>query len=81
MHFRFRASYIPLKCLELYLVRNMNFKYLEIFKILCWRKMEEVSWTDRMRNKVLQRAIDEKNIVQQIKRRKTKWISHIWRRN
>jgi hypothetical protein len=53
----------------------------KVLKCCDGEKMEEVSWTGRVRNKVLQRVIDEKNILEQIKRRKTKWISHIWRRN
>ena len=35
-----------------------------------------------MRNeKVFQRVMDEKNILQTVKRRKTNWIGHILRRN
>jgi hypothetical protein len=48
----------------------------------CWRRMEKISWTDRVRNEeVLHRVKEERNIVHTIKRRKTNWIGHILRRN
>jgi len=31
-------------------------KYLESFEILCWRRMEKISLTDRVRKEVLQRV-------------------------
>jgi hypothetical protein len=44
--------------------------------------MEKISWTDRVRNEeALQRAEEERNILQTIKRRTAKWIGHILRRN
>jgi hypothetical protein len=46
-----------------------------------WRRMEKISWTDRVRNEdVLHRVKEERNIVQTIKRRKDNWIGHILRR-
>jgi hypothetical protein len=48
----------------------------------CWRRMEKISWTDRVRNEeVLHRVKEERNIVLTIKRRKANWIGHILRRN
>jgi hypothetical protein len=48
----------------------------------CWRRMEKISWTYRVRNEeVLHRVKEETNILQTIKRRKTIWIGHILRRN
>jgi hypothetical protein len=48
----------------------------------CWRRMEKIIWTDRVRNEqVLHRAKEERNIVHTIKRRKANWIGHILRRN
>jgi hypothetical protein len=44
--------------------------------------MEEISWTDRVKNdKVLRRVEEVRNILQTTKRRKTKWIGHVLRRN
>jgi hypothetical protein len=28
-------------------------KHLESFEMWCWRRMEKISWTDRVRNEVL----------------------------
>jgi alpha-D-ribose 1-methylphosphonate 5-triphosphate synthase subunit PhnL len=47
----------------------------------CWRRMEKISWTDRVRNEVLHRVKEERNILHTIKRRKANWIGHILRRN
>jgi hypothetical protein len=43
--------------------------------------MEKISWTDRVRNGVLHRVKEERNILHTIKRRKSNWIGHILRRN
>ena len=34
-----------------------------------------------MRNEVLQRIMEERNILRKIKRRKANWIGNTWRRN
>jgi hypothetical protein len=48
----------------------------------CWRRMEKISWTDRVRNEeVLHRVKEERNILHTIKRIKVNWIGHILRRN
>jgi hypothetical protein len=48
----------------------------------CWRRMEKISWPDRVRNKeVLNSVKEDRNILHTIKRRKTNWIGHILRRN
>jgi hypothetical protein len=43
--------------------------------------MEKISWTDRVRNEVLHRVKEDRNILHTIKRRKADWIGHILRRN
>jgi hypothetical protein len=35
---------------ETWTLRKTDQKYLESFEMLCWRRMEKISWTDRMRN-------------------------------
>jgi hypothetical protein len=48
----------------------------------CWRRMEKIRWTDRVRNEeVLHRVKEERNIVHTIKRRKANSIGHILSRN
>jgi hypothetical protein len=38
---------------ETWTLRKVDQKYLESFEMWCWRMMEKVSWTDRVRNEVL----------------------------
>jgi hypothetical protein len=67
---------------ETWTLRKMGQKYLESFEIWCWRRMEKISWTDRVRNEeVLQGVKEERNIVHTIKTRKANCIGHILRRN
>jgi hypothetical protein len=48
----------------------------------CWRRMEKISWTDRVRNEdVLLRVKEQRNILHEIRKRKVNWIGHILRRN
>jgi hypothetical protein len=48
----------------------------------CYRSMEKISWTRRVKNEeVLHRVKEEKNIVNAIKRSKANWIRHILRGN
>jgi hypothetical protein len=35
--------------------RKVDQKYLESFEMWCWRKMEKISWTDRVKNEILRR--------------------------
>jgi hypothetical protein len=47
----------------------------------CWRRLEKISWTDRVRNEeVLHRVKEERNILHK-EGRKANWICHILRRN
>jgi hypothetical protein len=67
---------------ETWTLGKVDRKYLESFEMWCWRSMEKISWTDRVRNEeVLHRVKVERNIVHTIKRRKANWIGHILRRN
>ena len=43
--------------------------------------MEKISWTDHVRNEVLLRVNVQRNIVNEIRKRKANWIGHILRRN
>ena len=35
---------------ETWTLRKVDSKYLESFEMWCWRMMEKISWTDRVRN-------------------------------
>jgi len=44
--------------------------------------MEKIIWTDNVRNEeVLLRVNEQRNILHEIRKRKTKWIGYILRRN
>jgi hypothetical protein len=63
-------------------LREVDQKYLESFEMWCWRRMETIVWTDRVRNEeVLHRVKKERNILHTIKGGNAKWIGHILRRN
>ena len=48
----------------------------------CWRRIENISWTDHVRNEeVLLRVKEQRNILHEIRKRKANWIGHILRRN
>ena len=51
-----------------------------MFVILCCRRMEKISWTDRVRNEeMLHRDRVERNIIHTVKRGKANWIGYSWR--
>jgi hypothetical protein len=51
---------------------------MNIIKKERWRRMEKISWTDRVRNEeMLHRVKKERNILDTIERRKGNWIFHI----
>ena len=44
--------------------------------------MENISWTDHVRNEeVLLRVDEQRNMLHEIRKRKANWIGHILRRN
>ena len=59
-------------------LRKVDQKYLESFEMWCCRRMEKISWTDRVRNEeVLHRVQEERNIIHTVGRRKANCIGHI----
>jgi len=66
---------------ETWTLRAVDQKHLESFEMWCWRKMENISWTDHVRNEVLLRVKEQRNILHEIRKRKANWIGHILRRN
>jgi hypothetical protein len=72
---------IVLYCVENWTLRKVDQNYLERFEMWCWRRMEKIIWTNRVRNEVLQTVKEDRNILHTIKRRKANWIGHILRGN
>jgi hypothetical protein len=67
---------------ENWTLRAAHQKYLESFKMWCWRRMEKISWTDHVRNEeVILRVNEQRNFLYEISKRKANWIGHILRRN
>ena len=51
--------------------RKTDQKSSEGFEMWCWRRMEKISWTDRVRNEeVLLRVSEQRNILYEIRKRK-----------
>jgi len=67
---------------ETCMLRAVGQKQLESIEVWCWRKMEEISWTDRVRNgEVLLRVNEQRNILHEMIKRKANWIGHILHTN
>jgi hypothetical protein len=63
-------------------IHAVNQKHLETFEMWCWRRMEKISWTDRVRNEeVILRFNEQRNILHEISNRKSNRIGHILCRN
>jgi len=62
-------------------LRKVDQKHVEQFEMWCWRMMGKISWTDRVRNEMLHRVKEERNVVHTVERRKADWIGHNWRRD
>jgi len=67
---------------ETWTLRAVDQKQLKSFKMWCRRRMEEISWTDHVRNEEVLLTVKEQwNILHEIRKRKTNWIGHILPRN
>jgi hypothetical protein len=66
---------------ETWMLRAVYQKHLESFGMWCWRRMEKISLTDHMRNEVLLRVKEQRNIIRVVSERKADWIGHILHRN
>jgi len=51
------------------------------FEMYCWRRMEKMIHSDRVRNEdVLHKIKEKENILQTVKRRQANWIGHVLRK-
>ena len=66
---------------ETWTLRAADQNYLESFEMWCWRRMEKIRWTDHVRNEVLFRVNEQRNILHEIRKRKANLIGQILRRN
>jgi hypothetical protein len=61
-------------------LRAVDQKYLESFEMWCWRRVEKISWTDRVRNEEVLLRVKEQ-ILHEIPKPQANWIVHILLRN
>jgi hypothetical protein len=67
---------------ETWTLSSVDQKQLECCEMCCWRRLEEISWTERIRNEeVLLRVKEQRNILHEIRKRRTNWIGRLLRRN
>jgi len=67
---------------ETWTLRAVDQKHLESLEMWRWRRMENIRWTDHVRNEeVLLRVKEQRNILHEIRKRTANWIGHILRRN
>jgi hypothetical protein len=67
---------------ETWILRVVDQKHLEHFEMWCWRRMENISWVDHLRNEeILLRVKEQRNILHEISKWKANWIGKILRRN
>ena len=53
---------------------------IEALEMWIWRRMEKISWTDKVTNEdVLKKVNESKNMLNVIRQRKRKWIGHLLR--
>jgi hypothetical protein len=65
---------------ETWTLRAVDQKHRESFEMWCWRRMQKISWADRVRNEeVLLRVNEQRNTLHDVRKRKANWIGHIWR--
>jgi hypothetical protein len=63
---------------EIWTLRAVDQKHLKRFEMWFWRRVEKISWTDRVRNEeVLPRVKAQRNILHEISKRKATCIGHI----
>ena len=67
---------------ETWTLRKKERNYLEAFEMWCWRRMEKISYMDRITNEeVLRRVQENRSLISNVLKRKANWIGHILRRN
>ena len=56
---------------ETWMLRAVDQKHLESFKMWCWIRMEKISWTNYVKNEeVLLRIKEQRNILHEIRKRR-----------
>jgi len=65
---------------ETWTLTQTNRRRLEAFEMWIWRRMEKISWLDKVTNKeVLRRVNKDRQILNSVWQRKHRWIGHVLR--
>lgn len=71
---------IALYSCETWTMTQKDKEMIEAFEMWCWRRMERISWTEKVANEeVLQRVKEKRNISNIIENRRGKMIGHLIR--
>ena len=56
-------------------LREVDRKKIEVFEMWIWRRMDKISWSDKITNDdVLKRVNEERSLLKEIWQRKHRWI-------
>jgi hypothetical protein len=73
---------IALYGVETWTLRAVEQKHLENFEMWCWRRMENISWIDHVKDEDgLLRVKEQRNSLHEIRKWKKNWFGHILSRN
>jgi hypothetical protein len=65
---------------ETWTLRKEEIRKLEAVEMWMWRRLEKISWTEKLTNEeVLKRVGEERQLVQLLRNRQKKWIGHVLR--
>ena len=65
---------------EAWTLKKDDIRRLDSFEMWVWRRMEKISWTERVRNEeVLRRVGEQRTLISTIWRRKARWTGHVIR--
>jgi uncharacterized FAD-dependent dehydrogenase len=62
-------------------IQIVTWLYDKGLEMRCRRRMEKISWADRVRTEEVLHRVKERNILHTVIRRKANWIGHFLRRN
>jgi len=73
---------VALYSAEMWTLTQTVRRRLEVFEMWIWRRMEKISWLDKVANEeVLKRVNEYRQILNSVWQRKHRWIGHVLRHN
>ena len=67
---------------EVWTLNKREVERLEAFEMWTWRRLLKVKWSDKIKNdEVLRRAGEERQLLNNIRKRKRNWVGHVLRGN